>query len=392
MEQLLSGSELTLLLPDRIDTTTAAGVEKEIVELCAATPHEALCLDANALHYIASSGLRVMMKMAKAEKRFRIANVEPEVYRVFEMTGFTQIMRVEKGLRKIRLEDCQQLGVGGTGAVYRISPEEIVKVNYNPATDAELEEEARKAKEAFLLGVPTAITFDMVDCGEGRRGVVYETLHSITLGEMIQTHPEAMDEWVEKYVAALKQLHDIHTVNPTFGKMKDHYYRQMKEAQPYLTEEEGQLMKKVVDALPDGDCLVHGDAHPKNIMLQQDEMMWIDMAMMGTGHPIYDLIAIAVVLKGLSTEEIALHISGMSLDTLRKLNRCFIRHYFGVEDEESIARYDQMLRVLFLIRAVFMLGNNSPHAQKARPRLLELARAEFFPKLDKVIEVLKCLS
>ena len=46
---------------------------------------------------------------------------------------------------------------------------------------------------SFLLGVPTAITFDMVDCGEGHRGVVYETLHSITLGEMPQTHPEEMD-------------------------------------------------------------------------------------------------------------------------------------------------------------------------------------------------------
>ena len=46
---------------------------------------------------------------------------------------------------------------------------------------------------SFLLGVPTAITFDMVDCGEGHRGVVYETLHSITLGEMLQMHPEEMD-------------------------------------------------------------------------------------------------------------------------------------------------------------------------------------------------------
>lgn len=391
MEHVLNGSELTVWLPERIDTLTAADVEKEIMAICTATPHDGLCLEASSLNYIASSGLRVMIRMAKAEKKFRIANVELSVYCVFETTGFTQIMKVEKALRKIHLEECQRLGIGATGAVYRISPEEIVKVNYNPATDAELEEESRKAKAAFLLGVPTAITFDMVDCGEGRRGVVYETLHSITLGEMLQTHPEEMDEWVEKYVAVLQRLHAIHTDSPVFGKMKDDYFRQAEAALPYLTEEEGRMMMKVAEALPDGDCLVHGDAHPKNIMLQPGEMMWIDMAMMGIGHPVYDLISIAVVLKGLSTEEIAMQMTGMSLDTLRKLDRCFIRHYFHVEKEEDIARYDQLMDVLRLIRSVFMIGNDSPTTQRFRPRLIELARGRFFPQVDRVIEVLKSL-
>ena len=59
-------------------------------------------------------------------------------------------------------------------------------LNFNPKTYAGLDKELAKAKEAFLLGIPTAISFDMVDCGDGKRGVVYETIKSLTLGETIQ--------------------------------------------------------------------------------------------------------------------------------------------------------------------------------------------------------------
>ncbi|MDD6891600.1 MAG: phosphotransferase [Bacteroidales bacterium] len=391
MKQELNGAELALELPERIDTLTANGVEKEIQEICAATPHEGLCLRAGALKYIASSGLRIMVRLAKTEKRFRIVDVEPGVYSVFETTGFTQIMQVEKALRKIDLDTCQQLGIGGTGAVYRISPEEIVKVNYNPATDAELEEEARKAKEAFILGVPTAITFDRVDCGEGRRGVVYETLHSITLGEMLQAHPEQMDEWVERYVETLRQLHAIHTDNPVFGSVKEDYRRQVEATRAYLTPEEGDLLADVCEALPEGGCLVHGDAHPKNIMLQDGEMMWIDMAMMGVGHPIYDLISIAVVLKGLSTDELALQMTGMTLATLGQLDTCFVRHYFGAESAEELARYGRLMDCLRMIRTVFMIGCDSPTTQRFRPRMLQFARGVFFPQVEQVKEAVRTL-
>ena len=95
-----------------------------------------------------------------------------KVYNIFEMTGFSKIINIEKKLRKIDLSKYTLLGAGGTGAVYRITPEEIVKVNFNPATDSEMIEEKMKAQAAFVLGVPTAISFDTVDCGDGHKGVV----------------------------------------------------------------------------------------------------------------------------------------------------------------------------------------------------------------------------
>ena len=193
----LDNGVLTVSLDGRMDTEAAVKFEAELAEICSNNPHESMVFDAEKLLYVASSGLRTILKMAKTEKNFSVENVSPAVYSVFEMPGFSRIIKIRKALRKIDLEKCEKIGFGGNGAVYRVSEDEIVTVNYNPATYAALDLELAKAKEAFLLGIPTAISFDLVDCGEGKRGVVYETIKSRTLGESIQSNPELMEELTE---------------------------------------------------------------------------------------------------------------------------------------------------------------------------------------------------
>lgn len=382
---------LTVSLEGRLDTEASVKFEAELMDLCSNNPHESLVLDAGKLEYVASSGLRTILKLAKTEKNFSIENVSAAVFSVFEMTGFSRIIKIRKALRRIDLEKCEKIGFGGNGAVYRVSEDEIVKVNYNPSTYASLDLELSKAKEAFLLGIPTAISFDMVDCGEGKRGVVYETIKSSTLGETIQNNPERIEELTQMYVEQLNLLHSTHTDNPVFGNAKDNYRKQVEDASKYLTEEEGQMLQQVLDALPEGDRLVHCDAHPKNIMIQNGEMLWIDMEQMATGHPIYDLISIAVVLNGMRTDEMTIGICGMDNATVGMLKDSFIRKYFRTEDPEMIGKYASMLDALRLIRAVFAIGFTSKNTEEYRPAIMEMARKVFFPNIQNIIGGVKFL-
>lgn len=380
----LDNGVLTVSLDGRMDTEAAVKFEAELAEICKNNPHESMVFDAEKLLYVASSGLRTILKMAKIEKNFSVENVSPAVYSVFEMTGFSRIIKIRKALRKIDLEKCEKIGFGGNGAVYRVSEDEIVKVNYNPATYAALDLELAKAKEAFLLGIPTAISFDLVDCGEGKRGVVYETIKSRTLGESIQSNPELMEELTERYVEQLNTLHAVHTDNPIFGNAKDNYRTQVENASKYLTEEEGKMLEQILDVLPEGDRLVHCDAHPKNIMIQNGDMLWIDMEGMATGHPIYDLISIAVILNGMRTDEMSLGICGMDNQTVLKFKDCFIRKYFKTEDPEAVQRYSSMIDALRLIRAVLAIGFTSKNTEEFRPAIIGMARQVFFPNIQKI--------
>ena len=382
---------LVVSLQGRLDTEASAKFETEFAEISKENPHGSLVIDASELSYIASSGLRVMLKLVKTEKNFKMENVCPDVYNVFEVTGFSKIINMTKALRKIDLEKCEKIGAGGNGAVYRVSEDEIVKVNYNPETYEGLDKELAKAKEAFLLGIPTAISFDLVDCGEGKKGVVYEAIKSSTLGEIIQKDPSRMEEFTERYIEQLNLLHSVHTDNPVFGSAKASYCKQVEDASKFLTAEEGELMKLILEALPEGDRLVHCDAHPKNIMIQNGEMLWIDMEGMSVGHPIYDLISIAVILNGMRTEEMTIGICGMDNATVALFKNCFIRKYFKTEDPEMIQRYGAMLDGLRLIRAVFAIGFTSENTEKYRPAIIEMARQYFFPNVEKIVGGIKFL-
>ena len=382
---------LYVVLEGRLDTEATGKFEAELAEVCKQNPHEGLVLDAAEMQYIASSGLRTVLKLAKTEKNFKVVNVSAAVYNVFEMTGFSRIINISKALRKIDLEKCERIGFGGNGAVYRVSEDEIVKVNYNPETYEGLDKELTKAKEAFLLGIPTAISFDLVDCGDGKRGVVYETIKSLTLGETMQNEPERMEELTAKYIEQLNLLHSTTTDHPIFGSAKAHFCKQAEDASKYFTPEEGELLRQIADALPEGNKLVHCDAHPKNLMIQNGEMLWIDMEQMSLGHPIYDLISIAVILNGMRTDEMIMHIAGMTNATVALLKDSFIRQYFKTEDPEMIEKYGQMMNALRLIRTVFAIGFNSKNTDKYRPAIIDMARQVFFPNIQNIIGGVKYL-
>lgn len=381
----LNEGVLTVSVDGRLDTEASVRFDAEIAEISRNIPHESMVLDAEKLQYVASSGLRTILKLVKTEKNFSMENVSESVYNVFEMTGFSRIMTIRKALRKIDLEKCERIGFGGNGAVYRVSEDEIVKVNYNPATYAALDMELAKAKEAFLLGIPTAISFDLVDCGEGRRGVVYETIKSRTLGETIQSSPERMEELTEKYIEQLNILHAVHTDNPVFSNAKDSYRKQVEDASKFLTEEEGKMLEQILEVLPEGDRLVHCDAHPKNIMIQGEEMLWIDMEGMSVGHPIYDIISISAVLNGMRTDEVTMSICGMDIQTVLRFKECFIRKYFKTDDPEAVQKYSSMIDVLRLIRAVFAIGFTSKNTAEFRPAIIAKAREVFFPNMRNIV-------
>lgn len=92
-------------------------------------------------------------------------NVSPEVYEIFHVTGFTKLMDVKKRLREINVEGCEEIGSGAYGRVYRLDSETIAKL-YSPSINpAVVERERTISQKAFLMGIPTAISFDMVKCG-----------------------------------------------------------------------------------------------------------------------------------------------------------------------------------------------------------------------------------
>ncbi|MBR0541001.1 MAG: STAS domain-containing protein [Clostridia bacterium] len=90
------GDKLLLEVSGRVDTTTAPELESCINESTKGVKE--LVLDLKDMAYISSAGLRVMLKAHKlmsAQGSLIIKNVQSDVMEVFEMTGFSDILRFE---------------------------------------------------------------------------------------------------------------------------------------------------------------------------------------------------------------------------------------------------------------------------------------------------------
>ena len=96
IEKNLNGTELTVTIAGRLDTTTAPQLEAEFKQNIAGV--EKLVLDFAALEYLSSAGLRVLLaaqKVMNKQGEMVIKNVNETINEIFEVTGFIDILTVE---------------------------------------------------------------------------------------------------------------------------------------------------------------------------------------------------------------------------------------------------------------------------------------------------------
>lgn len=331
-----------LKLNGRLDTAVTSQVIADIDQQLAQCGRiNSLTCDASGLGYISSSGLRILMGLAKRYNDFSIVECTPAVYQVFDMTGFTKIMSVKKALRHLSVDGCQVIGAGGVGTVYRIDDDTIIKVFREGATLDELQTEITMAKEAFVLGMPTAISFDIVRVGQ-QLGLVYELLKADTLSYLVKRSPEHIDHYAQLYAGLFRQLHSIHVpLNSLIPSAMDNEVKAIKHIQRYFDAAKVDLLLRIVESIPQGDRLLHCDLQSKNAMMQDDELMLIDMGEVGYGHPLLDLghsFASMVNLLG-SYEEII----GLPGELSAELWRRMIGYYFeGASPQELEHRIEQI--------------------------------------------------
>ena len=92
-----SGDSLGLALDGRLDTTTAPQLEAEIMKGLEGV--KTLTFDMEKLAYVSSAGLRVLLKAQKTMNKqgtMTIKNAGAEIQEIFEVTGFDEILNIEK--------------------------------------------------------------------------------------------------------------------------------------------------------------------------------------------------------------------------------------------------------------------------------------------------------
>ena len=96
IRKTVQGSMLNIALEGRLDTTTAPQLEEELKRSWDGVTE--LILDFQALDYLSSAGLRVILaaqKVMNRQGRMVVRHVNESIMEVFELTGFVDILAIE---------------------------------------------------------------------------------------------------------------------------------------------------------------------------------------------------------------------------------------------------------------------------------------------------------
>ena len=311
----IKGNKLIIGLSGRIDSGNAQEVEKAAQTLIDNNPGAEILIDAEGLNYISSAGLRVLLHIRKTHPEMAIHDVSSEVYEILDMTGFTQMMPVEKAYRVVSVEGCEEIGL--------------------------------------ILGIPTAISYDVVRVGESY-GSVFELLNARSFSKILANEPEKMDWCVKEYIEMLKTIHGTVVPAGELPDMKETVLDWANFTKDYLSESAGKKLVELVDAVPQDNHMLHGDYHTKNLELQNDEVLLIDMDTLAVGHPVFELASMYNAFIGFSEldHEIVKKFQGFDFDTAKTFWHKSLAEYLGTDDEATIRDVEDKARIVGYTRLI----------------------------------------
>ena len=380
---------LTICLEGHISSANAPDIEAAVLQILKENPAGSLVLDCEKLEYISSAGLRVLLRLKKSIPDMTLIQVSPDVYEIFEMTGFCEILTVRKGYRMVSLDGCPVIGKGANGEVRRLNPEIVVKMYRDADALPEIRRERELARTAFVLGIPTAIPYDIVRIQGGGYGSVFELLNAESLADVLIRQEKSVEEIARISIQLLKLIHSTLPKEGTVPAILPQILKRIRVLESWLPEESYQKLLRLLTDLPEDPHMLHGDFHLKNIMLQEEEALLIDMDSLCHGQPVFELAAMYNSYRGFPDLEhrFIKTFLGLPYQTSCDFWKRSLSLYLETEDQERIREVEEKAKIIGIARIMSRSVRKGEGSEESR-RIIEECRQLLIPLLQKTDSLL----
>ena len=376
-----------IVVEGRIDASNASVAEEKIFNIKKENSGKHVVIDADQLEYISSAGLRVILRLRKEEPKLAIINVMADVYEIFDMTGFTDMVTIEKAYPKMSVEGCEFIAKGANGAVYRYNEETILKTYFAKDALPEIKQERENARRAFVLGINTAIPYGIVRVGD-MYGTVTELLNAKSVTELIRNNPSDLTVPANYYIDMLKNIHSIDGEVGELPDMKETALKWAKFVAPHLPQNQAEKLISLIEEVPTTNNLLHGDYHTNNVMVQNGEAVLIDMDTLCMGHPIFELGSMFNAFIGFTEldPQNIMNFMGYSFETSCKFFNKSLKLYLGTEDESFVQSVQEKAMIIGYIRMLrrALRRPNDPESSMRIARCKEML-AFLLNKVDTLV-------
>lgn len=170
----------------------------------------------------------------------------------------------------------------------------ILRLYRSPRAQQHIEQEAQAMRAAADAGVrvPAVGAIETVD---GRPGLVMERIDGVDLLTIVGKKPWTV-WWAGGVSGRLHaQLHSV-VAPDTIPELRSSL-RQRIEQSPLVPPHIASHALSVLDTLPDGDRICHGDFHPGNVIANGDQLVVIDWTNVRRGDPTADFARTDMMIR-----------------------------------------------------------------------------------------------
>lgn len=191
----------------------------------------------------------------------------------------------------------KQIGVGATASVYEYEKDKIIKIFHKNTNETELVNEYKRGKSVEQTGLPVPKNFGLCRVvGTGNIeidecfGLIQEKIVGSTVMNQIMSNPEQdfIALMMYRVVDLQVQMHKIDATNMSVRNQKQTLRYGISVA-PFLSDDEKQQLYNLLERLPEGNRLCHGDYHFDNVFFTENGLVCFDWCDASCGNPSADL-------------------------------------------------------------------------------------------------------
>ena len=187
------------------------------------------------------------------------------------------------------------IGLGRSSEVYKYGENKVLKLYYKEHPYDTVKWEYDKLSDAKNHDAPVPAVFELIEYN-GRLGIVMERIYGESLWGIITRHiietageNSISDLIIDSVKKTAHLLYSVHQVKADLMDTSHAVYTRAVHYNNRITDDEKRAVLNVLDSLPRGDTVCHGDPNPGNILVSGEKTAFIDWMFVGTGNPMFDV-------------------------------------------------------------------------------------------------------
>jgi uncharacterized protein (TIGR02172 family) len=188
---------------------------------------------------------------------------------------------------------------GRTAEVFEWGDGYVLKLFHSWFPYDDIKFEFKVASAVYASGVKSPAVQELIQV-QGRHGLVYQRVQGVSIMTLFQQKPWLVLSYAKTFAQAHAQMHEC-VMTADVPQQQRRLQRKLQQTTlPVLVK--ASLLRSLTE-LPEGNRVCHGDFHPGNILLTQNDATIIDWIDASCGNPNADVARTSIILLGVAASK-----------------------------------------------------------------------------------------